>query len=98
DQMRSIWQQMQNLPIEDDLRWQMIPLSVTVHLRESLLRGSEGVAMLEPLLLEVKQRVIQSGDRFATLKVMQWLAMIYLSIGRLRQVQQECLAALDLLQ
>jgi len=97
-QMRSIWQQMQDLPIEDDLPWQMIPLSVTVHLREWLLRGSEGVVVLEPLLLEAKQRVIPSGDRFATLKVMQWLAMIYLSIGRLRLLEQECVAALDLLQ
>jgi LuxR family transcriptional regulator, maltose regulon positive regulatory protein len=98
DQMRCIWQQMQHLPIEDDLLWQMIPLSVTVHLREWLLRGSEGVVVLEPLLLEAKQRVIQSGDRFATLKIMQWLAMTYLSIGRLRQLEQECLAALGLLQ
>src|SRR5262249_28714705 len=95
--MRSIWQQMQDLPIEDDVLWQMIPLDVMVNLREWLLRG-ERVVVLVPLLLEAKQRVIQSGDRFATIKVMQWLALIYLSIGRLRQVQQECLAALDLLQ
>jgi LuxR family maltose regulon positive regulatory protein len=99
EQMRSIWQQMQDLPLEDELPWHTIPLHVYVvlSLREWLVRG-EGIVPLVPPLREAKQRVIQSGDRFATIKVMQWLALIYLNIGRLRQVQQECLAALELLQ
>jgi LuxR family maltose regulon positive regulatory protein len=99
EQMREIWHEMQELPIEDDLPWQMIPLhvQVVVSLREWLLRG-ERIASLVPPLLEAKQRIIQSGDRFATIKVLQWLALVYLNMGRLRQVQQECVAALELLQ
>jgi LuxR family transcriptional regulator, maltose regulon positive regulatory protein len=95
DQLHSIWLQMQDLPLEDGVLWQMIPLHVMVILREWFLR--EG-ALLVPRLLEAKQRVIQAGDRFATIKVMQWLAMIYLGTGQLRQVHLECVAALDLLQ
>ena len=75
---------MQHLSSEDDVLWQMIPLYVTVLLRGLFLR--EG-ASLVPLLLEAKQRVTQSGDRFATLKVMQWLAMMYLITRQLRQAR-----------
>lgn len=93
---QSICRQLQeDLDSNDEVLWQMIPLSEMVILRATFLR--EG-AFLLPTLLEAKERMSRSGDRFATIKVMQWLAMCHLQAGQLRQARQECLSALHLLQ
>lgn len=94
--MQSICRQLlEDLDPEDDVIWGMIPLSETFILRFSFLR--EG-AFLAPMLLEAKARASRAGDRFATIKVMQWLALSHLQAGHLRQAHQESLAALDLLK
>ncbi|MBA2679221.1 MAG: LuxR family transcriptional regulator, partial [Ktedonobacteraceae bacterium] len=94
ERLRIIEQRMQNLDREDEVVWQMIPLSITFVVRYSL--EQEG-ASLVPLFQGAKQWVIQSGDHFAIIKVMQWLALSYLRAGQLRLAHQECVAALDLI-
>ena len=93
-QLRNIYEQMQQLDQDDLVIWQMIPLHLTFLLHEGFLRDG---ALIVPLLEDARQRVTASGDRFATIKVMQWLVMAYRRAGRLRKLRQECLAGLDLL-
>ena len=73
----------------------MIPLSVRFLLCEGFRR--EG-ATLVPMLIQAKQRVIAANAHFATIKVMQWLAMCLGRAGRLRESYQESRAALELLE
>jgi ATP/maltotriose-dependent transcriptional regulator MalT len=60
------------------------------------LRG-EGASLL-PRLLEMKQRVSWSGDRFALVKVKQWLTLASLQAGQLRQAYRESQEGLALLE
>jgi LuxR family transcriptional regulator, maltose regulon positive regulatory protein len=80
---------------DDDLFWQMIPLS-SAFVYHYTLRG-EGASLL-PRLLEMKQQVGQSGARFALIKVKQWLVLASLQAGRLRQAHRESLEGLALLE
>lgn len=93
-QLRLLYQQMQCLERDDELVWQMIPLSVTFNFRAILLHEDTS---LIPIFLEAKQRVSQTRDRFAIIQVMHWLAHLYRHAGRLHQAYQEALAALDMI-
>jgi LuxR family maltose regulon positive regulatory protein len=79
----------------DEILWQMIPLSCLFVLHYSFLQ--EG-GLLVPRLQEAKQRVSQTREHYATIKIMQWLALSYSNAGQLHLVYQECLAARALLQ
>lgn len=51
----------------------------------------------EPLLLllrPAKQQALAAGDRYTAMKLMQWIAHMYLPSGRLHAALQECLEAL----
>ncbi|QBD74964.1 LuxR family transcriptional regulator [Ktedonosporobacter rubrisoli] len=92
--MRLVQQGMQ-MELDDEIFWQMIPLSCAFVYHYTF-RG-EGVGLL-PRLLEMKQRLSMSRDRFALIKVKQWLALASLKAGLLRQTQRESLEALALLE
>lgn len=49
-------------------------------------------------LLAAKQEISRSGNTFAILRVMQWLALVEVRAGHLHQAHQEALTALDLLE
>jgi LuxR family maltose regulon positive regulatory protein len=51
--------------------------------------------VLVPQLQEAKRQVIQSGSHFATIRIMQWLAIAAIEAGRLRLAYAESQAALD---
>jgi hypothetical protein len=55
-------------------------------------------ALLVPRLQDAKQRMSLLENRFATIKVMQWLALASVEAGQLHQAYEECLAGLDLLE
>jgi LuxR family maltose regulon positive regulatory protein len=93
-QLRNIYEQHLQLDQDDLVSWQVIPLHLTFWLHEMWLRDGT----LVPLLQDAKQRVTASGDRFATIRVVRWLAIAYLRAGRLREAHQESLAGLDLLE
>lgn len=93
--MRESDRRLRELEPDDEIIWQMIPLSETVMLHASFLR--EG-AFLVPMLIEAKERVSRSGDRYASIKVTQWLVMAHLQAGELRRAHDECLAGLALIE
>lgn len=91
----NLYQQIQQLDEDHEVAWQVLQLNITF-IHHYTLR-QEGV-ILVPRLLAAKQWVSQSGDRYAALKVMQWLAMASVQAGLLYQAQQESLAGLHLLE
>lgn len=91
----NLYQQIQQLDEVNEVAWQVLQLNITF-IHHYTLR-QEG-AILVPRLQAAKQWVSQSGDRYATLKVMQWLAMASVEAGQLYQAQQESLAGLNLLE
>lgn len=94
DQYRLIEQRMQHIDQEDEMIWQMIPLSVTFILHWTLL--GEGTSLVQRFV-DAKQQALQSGSHFAIIKVMQWLAGIALRAGQLRLAHQESVTALNLI-
>ncbi|MDQ2903434.1 MAG: LuxR C-terminal-related transcriptional regulator [Chloroflexota bacterium] len=88
-------QAMPNVEKEDEIIWQMIPYFSRFVLYYTFLR--EG-GVLVPELQEMKQRVSREKNRYATLKVTQWLALTYVRAGQLHLAYQECLASQVLLQ
>ena len=91
--LRLIEQAMQQLEQDEDILWHMPLLATTLVLHWSFLR--EGTSLV-PLYLAAKQRALQSENRYALLKTMQYLALSYLYAGQLRQAHQEFLATIDL--
>lgn len=92
--LRLIYQQLQQWEYEDELIWQILPLSITFTFRAIVLH--EGTSLL-PLFQKAKQRASRSSNRFATLKIMHWLAHVFRLTGRLHLTYQETQAALHLL-
>ncbi|MBO0780495.1 MAG: hypothetical protein J2P37_16860 [Ktedonobacteraceae bacterium] len=95
EQLGLMVQQMREIEPDEEVLWQMPPLSAAFLEQYTFWQGG---GKLIPELLAAKQRVEQAGDRFATIKVRQWLALTLHSAGRLRQEYQECLQALALLE
>ena len=96
EQYRLLTQQGSQMSLEDDdIFWQTIPLGLAFVYHYMFLGKG---ALLIPRLLEVKRQTSQAGDRFAMLKVKQWLALASFQAGQLRQAHRECLEALVLLE
>jgi LuxR family maltose regulon positive regulatory protein len=74
--------------------WQMVPLGGSFMFH--YVSRQEGALL--PRLLSAKERVGQSGSRYATIKVRQWLALAAVQAGQLRLAYEESLAALDLIE
>jgi len=92
---RILQEEMQELDRDEEVIWQLVPLACSFLLYYTVRRGG---AELLPRLLEAKRRVVRSGSRLATIKVMQWLALVAVRAGHLRLAYQESLAAHDLLK
>ncbi|WP_201394266.1 LuxR C-terminal-related transcriptional regulator [Ktedonobacter sp. SOSP1-52] len=94
EQLHLLAAHMQQEVQDEEILWQMVPLSIRFVLHQSFLR--EG-ALLFPEFLEAEQCARASGNRYARIKTMQWLAFSACDAGRLHQARQVCLDALDLL-
>src|SRR5260370_36737589 len=73
----------------------MIPLSFAFWL--TLARQQEP-ALLVPRLRAAKQWISEAGDQLVTIRVMTWLARMYIHAGQLHLAHRECLEALALLE
>ena len=93
DVLRALDQQMRDLDEDDDILWQMIPLSSQFALRASPL-GDGDTDRLLLLLRTMKQKALAAGDHYAAMKLMQWIAHMHLPSGRLHAVLQESQDAL----
>src|SRR5207245_4161986 len=62
------------------------------------LARQEASALLLPSLRAAKQWISEAGDHLVTIRVMTWLARMYIHAGKLHLAHQECLEALALLE
>lgn len=88
-------QELEELGLDEEIRWNMIGYSLRFWLVEVVQR--EG-ALFIPWLLKIKQHVLKAGDWLASTRVREWLAFAYLRAGKWHQVERECLAALALIE
>jgi LuxR family maltose regulon positive regulatory protein len=95
ERLRYLALEIEALPQDEEVRWNMIPLYFTFW-RTALLQG-EGATLI-PKLLVAKQRMMEAGDSLVTIRVMSWLAHAYTQAGQLHLAQQECLEALALIE
>ena len=95
DRFHLVAQQVLLLDQDDEIVWQMIPLAATFLLHYSYqLQGALAVSQF----LEAKQRADLSGDRYAMIKIRQWLALSSQNTGQLYQMHQESLEGLALIE
>jgi LuxR family maltose regulon positive regulatory protein len=94
ERLRRLASELEALPPDDEVSWQLIPLSFAFWLALSLQQSS---ALLVEKLRDARQWISEAGDHLVTFRVMTWLATAYLEAGQLHQAHRECLSALTLL-
>ncbi|HZR43598.1 MAG TPA: LuxR C-terminal-related transcriptional regulator, partial [Ktedonobacteraceae bacterium] len=95
EQLRFIYQEVQDLEKDEEMIWQMIPLSTSFIFYYIFQRD---MALLVSKLQDAWLRVKQSSDPFAMILIKRWLAQAYLRAGQLHQAYQESWAAIRLLE
>ncbi len=95
ERLRLLSLEIEALPQDEEVSWNMIPLYFTFW-RVAPLQG-EGVSLIARLLA-AKQQMVEAGDSLVTIRVMSWLAFAYTQAGQLHVAQQECLEALALVE
>ena len=95
ERLRQLAQEIEVLPQDEEVRWNLIPLYFTFW-RIALLQN-EGASLISRLL-PAKQQMREAGDYLVMIRVMAWLAFAYTQAAQWHQVQQECLEALALVE
>src|SRR2546429_1290878 len=95
ERLRLLTQEIEALPADEEVSWKMIPLSFVFWLTLAL---QQETALLVPRLRAAKQWISEAGDYLVTIRVMTWLARMYIHAGQLHLAHQECLEALALLE
>ena len=95
ERLHLLTQEVEALPPDEEVSWKMIPLSFAFWLTLALQQDS---ALLVPRLRAAKQWISEAGDSLVTIRVMTWLARMYIHAGQLHLAHQECLEALTLLE
>jgi LuxR family maltose regulon positive regulatory protein len=95
ERLRLLTQELEALPPDEEVSWNMIPLTFAFWQTLALQQAS---ALLVGRLREARQWIIEAGDHPATFRVMTWLARAYIEAGQLHLAHQECLEALALLE
>jgi LuxR family maltose regulon positive regulatory protein len=93
DLVRIIDQHMRDLDEDDEMLWTMIPLNIQFVLHASPI-GDGDTDHLLLILRSAKQKALAAGDHYAAIKLMQWIAHMYVPSGQLHSILQECLEAL----
>jgi len=95
ERLRLLTHELEALPPDDEVSWQLIPLSFAFWQALSFQQSS---TELVEKLRNARQWISEAGDHLVTFRVMTWLATAYLEAGQLRQAHRECLSALTLLE
>src|SRR5258707_11357209 len=95
ERLRLLTQEVEALPPDEEVSWKMIPVSFAFWLTLALQQES---ALLVTRLRTAKQWISEAGDHQVTIRVMTWLARMYIHAGQLHLAHQECLEALTLLE
>ncbi len=95
ERLRLLTQELEALSPDDEVSWQLIPLSFAFWLA---LMFQQSSTLLVERLREALQWISEAGDHLVTFRVMTWLATAYLEAGQLHRAHRECLSALTLLE
>lgn len=95
ERLRLLTSELEALPPDDEVSWQLIPLSFAFWQALSFQQSS---TQLVERLREARQWIGEAGDHLVTFRVMTWLATAYVEAGQLHQAHRECLSALSLLE
>ena len=95
ERLHRLTSELEALPPDDEVSWQLIPLSFAFWLALKLQQPS---ALLVKRLAEALRWISEAGDHLVTFRVKTWLATAYLEAGQLHQAHRECLSALILLE
>lgn len=95
ERLRQLAQEVEALPPDPEMTWEILPLSFTFWLRYTF--ENEG-ALLVPAFREARRKVIETGDQLANLQVMCRLALAYESAGQLHLAYRQSLEALPLVE
>src|SRR5438034_4529839 len=95
ERLRLLTSELEALPPDDEVSWQLIPLSFAFWQALSFQQSS---TLLVERLSEARRWISEAGDHLVTFRVMTWLATAYLEAGQLHQAHRECLSALSLLE
>ncbi|GHO46770.1 LuxR C-terminal-related transcriptional regulator [Ktedonospora formicarum] len=88
-------QQMQDLAIEEEMLWQLVPLFVNVILS---LNSITDFSFLMPMLLKARKLSEHEQKVYAFLRIGQWLAQLSYETGQLREARRIGLETLNLLE
>jgi len=95
ERLRLLSQEIETLPQDVEVSWNIISLSVAFWL--TVVYEGEGASLI-PRLQSAKQQMLEAGDSPATIRVMSWLALAYTQTAQLHLAQQQCLEALALVE
>jgi LuxR family transcriptional regulator, maltose regulon positive regulatory protein len=95
ERLRLLTLELEALPPDDEVSWQLIPLSFAFWLTLSLQQSS---TLLVERLYKARQWISEAGDHLVTFRVMTWLATAYVEAGQMHMAHRECLSALTLLE
>jgi LuxR family maltose regulon positive regulatory protein len=93
--LRLLSQEIEALPQDAEVSWNIIPLSIAFWL--TAVYEGEGASLI-PRLRSAKQQMIEAGDSPVTIRVMSWLALTYTQAAQLHLAHQQCLEALALVE
>ncbi|MBO0790131.1 MAG: LuxR family transcriptional regulator, partial [Ktedonobacteraceae bacterium] len=93
--LRLLSQEIEALPQDTEVSWNIIPLSIAFWL--AAVYQGEGASLI-PRLRNAKQQMIEAGDSPMTVRVMSWLALTYTQAAQLHLAHQQCLEALALVE
>ncbi len=91
----SLSQEIEVLSQDEDVNWNIIPLTLTFWLQVYL--QGEGATLI-PRLRLMKQSLIAAGDHLVTIRVRTMLAHVFTQAAQWHQAQQECLETLALIE
>ena len=95
ERLRLLTQELEALPLDDEVNWKLIPLTFSFWL--ALAQQQDSVLLLERLRA-ARGWISEAGDPLATFRVMTWLARTYIEAGQLHLAHREAQSALALLE
>jgi LuxR family maltose regulon positive regulatory protein len=95
ERLRHLALETEALPPDEEVSWNMIPLSFTFWL--NVMFEGEAASLISRLQI-AKQVIIEAGDRLITIRVMSWLTRAYTYAAQLHLARQEALSALALVE
>ncbi len=95
ERLRLLTQELEALPPDDEVNWNLIPLTFSFWLALALQQDS---ALLVKRLRAARRWISEAGDPLATFRVMTWLARASIEAGQLHLAHREAQSALALLE